>query len=172
MPPVIVPVLVGIAAGSAAFAAGVVLTTAYAIGAMASMAAMMLTTKTPSFSDFRGATERGQVLRAASSSKVAVYGRVIACGLLSNDKALLFVRGERPVMDWKYNLLRHPNIRFTEDGGAPPYDYTVAPDAHEDLAGNAENYELLDMDDFLPAAEQPKPMFTYPRRNAHASQQD
>lgn len=92
--------------------------------------------------------------------------------LLSNDKALLFVRGERPVMDWKYNLLRHPNIRFTEDGGAPPYDYTVAPDAHEDLAGNAENYELLDMDDFLPAAEQPKPMFTYPRRNAHAPQQD
>ena len=92
--------------------------------------------------------------------------------LLSNDKALLFVRGERPVMDWKYNLLRHPNIRFTEDGGAPPYDYIVAPDAHEDLAGNAENYELLDMDDFLPAAEQPKPMFTYPRRNAHASQQD
>lgn len=92
--------------------------------------------------------------------------------LLSNDKALLFVRGERPVMDWKYNLLRHPNIRFTEDGGAPPYDYTVAPDAHEDLAGNAENYELLDMDDFLPAAEQPKPMFTYPRRNAHTSQQD
>lgn len=92
--------------------------------------------------------------------------------LLSNDKALLFVRGERPVMDWKYNLLRHPNIRFTEDGGAPPYDYTVAPDAHEDLAGNAENYELLDMDDFLPAAEQPKPMFTYPKRNAHASQQD
>lgn len=92
--------------------------------------------------------------------------------LLSNDKALLLVRGERPVMDWKYNLLRHPNIRFTEDGGAPPYDYTVAPDAHEDLAGNAENYELLDMDDFLPAAEQPKPMFTYPRRNAHASQQD
>lgn len=92
--------------------------------------------------------------------------------LLSNDKALLFVRGERPVMDWKYNLLRHPNIRFTEDGGAPPYDYTAAPDAYEDLVGDAENYELLDMDDFLPAAEQPKPMFTYPRRDAHASQQD
>ena len=92
--------------------------------------------------------------------------------LLSNDKALLFVRGERPVMDWKYDLLRHPNISFTEDGGTPPYDYTAAPDAHEDLVGDAENYELLDMDDFLPAAEQPKPMFTYPRRDAHASQQD
>jgi len=92
--------------------------------------------------------------------------------LLSNDKALLFVRGERPVMDWKYDLLRHPNICFTEDGGAPPYDYTAAPDAHEDLVGDAENYELLDMDDFLPAAKQPKPMFTYSRRDAHASQQD
>ena len=45
--------------------------------------------------------------------------------LLPNDKALLFVRGERPVMDWKYNLLRHPNIRFTEDGGAPPYETHV-----------------------------------------------
>ncbi|WP_270816777.1 phage tail tip protein J-related protein [Aeromonas sp. Y318-3] len=87
MPPVIVPVLVGVAAGSGAFfAAGVALTTAYAIGAMASMAAMMLTTKTPSFSDFRGASERSQVLRAASSSKVAVYGRVISSGLLSNAK--------------------------------------------------------------------------------------
>lgn len=93
--------------------------------------------------------------------------------LLPNDKALLFVRGERPVMDWKYNLLRHPNIRFTEDGGSPPYDYTAAPDAHEDLAGDAENYELLDMDDFLPEeVPQLKPMFTYPRRDAHASQQD
>ncbi len=87
MPPVIVPVLVGVAAGSGAFfAAGVALTTAYAIGAMASMAALMLTTKTPSFSDFRGASERSQVLRAASSSKVAVYGRVISSGLLSNAK--------------------------------------------------------------------------------------
>ncbi|MBP8222058.1 MAG: hypothetical protein KAX58_11525, partial [Aeromonadaceae bacterium] len=87
MPPVIVPVLVGVAAGSGAFfAAGVALTTAYAIGAMASMAALMLTTKTPSFSDFRGASERSQVLRAASSSKVAIYGRVISSGLLSNAK--------------------------------------------------------------------------------------
>ncbi|WP_339023806.1 phage tail tip protein J-related protein [Aeromonas salmonicida] len=86
MPPVIVPVLVGVAAGAAAFTAGAVLTMAYAIGAMASMATMMLTTKTPSFSDFRGASERSQVLRAASSSKVAVYGRVISSGLLSNAK--------------------------------------------------------------------------------------
>ena len=38
--------------------------------------------------------------------------------LLDNSKCILFIRGERPVVDLKYNLLKHPNIRYTEDGGA------------------------------------------------------
>ena len=63
---------------------------------------------------------------------------------------ILFIRGERPVVDYKYNLLKHPNIRCTEDGGAAPYDYTAADNALDDLPGAPENYELLDMDDFLP----------------------
>ena len=71
--------------------------------------------------------------------------------LLDNSKCILFIRGERPVVDFKYNLLKHPNIRCTEDGGAAPYDYTAAGNALEDLPGAPENYELLDMDDFLPA---------------------
>ena len=41
--------------------------------------------------------------------------------MLDNRYALLFIRGERPVMDLKYDLLRHPNIGFTADGGAEPY---------------------------------------------------
>ena len=41
--------------------------------------------------------------------------------------------------------------RYTEDGGAAPYDYTAADNALDDLPGAPENYELLDMDDFLPA---------------------
>lgn len=41
--------------------------------------------------------------------------------MLDNDYALLFIRGERPVMDQKYDLLKHPNIALTEDGGAAPY---------------------------------------------------
>ena len=53
------------------------------------------------------------------------------------------------MIDLKYNLLKHPNIRYTEDGGAAPYDYT-ADNALDDLPGAPENYELLDMDDFLP----------------------
>ena len=63
---------------------------------------------------------------------------------------ILFIRGERPVIDLKYNLLKHPNIRYTEDGGAAPYDYIAADNARDDLPGAPENYELLDMDDFLP----------------------
>ena len=47
------------------------------------------------------------------------------------------MRGERPVIDDKYDLLRHPCIRFTEDGGAPPYDYTAADQAADDLPGDA-----------------------------------
>ena len=74
--------------------------------------------------------------------------------LLPDGKAVLFVRGERPVIDDKYDLLRHPCIRFTEDGGAPPYDYTAADQAADDLPCEAADWELLDMDDFLP---QPKP---------------
>lgn len=41
--------------------------------------------------------------------------------MLDNSKALVFIRGERPVMDDKYELMRHPNISMTEDGGAAPY---------------------------------------------------
>lgn len=41
--------------------------------------------------------------------------------MLDNNKALVFIRGERPVMDDKYELMRHPNISLTEDGGAAPY---------------------------------------------------
>ncbi len=41
--------------------------------------------------------------------------------LLDNENALLFIRGERPVMDKKYDLLKHPNIQLTADGGAEAY---------------------------------------------------
>lgn len=41
--------------------------------------------------------------------------------MLDNDYALLFIRGERAVSDKKYNLMKHPNIKLTEDGGAESY---------------------------------------------------
>ena len=72
--------------------------------------------------------------------------------LLDNGKAILFVRGERPMMDSKFDLLQHPNVRHTEDGGAPPHDYATARMEKADLSGAPEEYELLDMRDFLPDA--------------------
>lgn len=41
--------------------------------------------------------------------------------LLDNQYALLFIRGERPIMDLKYNILKHPNVEYTTDGNAKPY---------------------------------------------------
>ena len=41
--------------------------------------------------------------------------------MLDNRYALLFVRGERPVMDFKYDILKHPNVKLTTDGGKLPY---------------------------------------------------
>ena len=82
--------------------------------------------------------------------------------LLDNRKAILFVRGERPIMDDKYDLMRHPNIRLAEDGGAPPYDYTQAKDAADDLDYSPEQYddfELLDPEDFL--EEKPRKKLPY-----------
>lgn len=43
--------------------------------------------------------------------------------MLDNRYALLFIRGERPIKDEKYNLLKHPNIHLTTDGGMPPYEH-------------------------------------------------
>lgn len=40
---------------------------------------------------------------------------------LDNRYAILFIRGARPVMDLKYELTDHPAIRYTVDGGGPPY---------------------------------------------------
>ena len=43
--------------------------------------------------------------------------------MLDNRYALLFIRGERPIKDEKYNLLKHPNIHLTTDGGMLPYEH-------------------------------------------------
>ena len=86
--------------------------------------------------------------------------------MLDNRYALLFIRGERPVMDEKYDILRHPNISGTIDGGATPYqhgqvtgvaasislegDITFLPRTgqQEDGQNRETNFELLSEEDF------------------------
>lgn len=65
--------------------------------------------------------------------------------MLPADDALLFIRGEKPVRDKKYDIKKHPNVRRTADGRAKPYihnppvpDYTLP-----DLP-----YEFRTLDDY------------------------
>ena len=46
--------------------------------------------------------------------------------LLNNAKALVFIRGEKPIEDKKFDILSHPNIKLTADGGAVPYTHSKA----------------------------------------------
>ena len=41
--------------------------------------------------------------------------------LLDNKYAILFIRGEKPIMDYKYDVLKHPNVELSRDGKAKPY---------------------------------------------------
>lgn len=65
--------------------------------------------------------------------------------MLPTNDALLFIRGEKPVRDKKYDIKKHPNVRRTADGRAKPYihnppvpDYTLS-----DLP-----YEFRTLDDY------------------------
>ena len=72
---------------------------------------------------------------------------------LDTNKAILFIRGEDPVIDRKYNLKRHPNIKLTLDGKAKPYIHKPqsAPDyALPDLPyafKSLNDYEFIDMEE-------------------------
>ena len=72
--------------------------------------------------------------------------------MLDNQNALLFIRGERPILGAKYDLMKHPNIRYTEDGGAGPFNYAKAPLAHDDFTFDEtryDDYELLLDEDII-----------------------
>lgn len=46
--------------------------------------------------------------------------------MLDNQYAILFIRGERPVMDEKYDILKHPNVSLTAEGKGKPYRHGEA----------------------------------------------
>ena len=76
--------------------------------------------------------------------------------MLDNSKAILFIRGEKPILDEKYDILKHPNVALTTDGKARPYvhggtenavatiSFASAGAALTGVTGEGENmYELL-----------------------------
>ena len=82
--------------------------------------------------------------------------------LLDNEYALLFIRGEKPIFDLKYDLLKHPNIKFTRDGNKVAYEHGI--DYHsikdwENILVSDNEYEILsdfDMDRYFKNLEEQK----------------
>lgn len=81
---------------------------------------------------------------------------------MKNSDALLFLRSEYAVIDKKYNLKKHPNVRLTPDGGGQPFilphDYmgevpTISPAALFDAEPEKvpretlDRYEIIDLED-------------------------
>lgn len=65
---------------------------------------------------------------------------------LDNKNAIVLIRGEKPVIDEKYDILKHPNIHRTEDGGAPPYLHTpLRAFAADDLSFPIENIDDIEI---------------------------
>lgn len=64
---------------------------------------------------------------------------------LDNKNAIILIRGEKPVIDEKYDILKHPNIHRTEDGGAPLYLHTpLRAFAADDLSFLIENIDDIE----------------------------
>ena len=61
--------------------------------------------------------------------------------MLDNRYAILFIRGERPVLDFKYDILKHPNVALTADGKAGVYE-------HGEVKSDVATIELLSFDKF------------------------
>lgn len=61
--------------------------------------------------------------------------------MLDNRYAILFIRGERPVLDFKYDILKHPNVALTADGKAGVYE-------HGEVKSDVATIELLNFDKY------------------------
>jgi type IV secretion system protein VirD4 len=66
--------------------------------------------------------------------------------LLDNQNALIFLRGERAMMDKKFEILKHPNIAYTLDGGGTPYHHNIDKGyVRKDIGTkNIENIEIIE----------------------------
>ena len=81
---------------------------------------------------------------------------------LDKAYALLFISGELPVLDRKFDLMKHPNIKYTEYGGAAPYVHKKEQPpipVQEDLSftfTKLDNVELIEMEALDNEQEQEK----------------
>jgi type IV secretion system protein VirD4 len=76
--------------------------------------------------------------------------------LLDNKYALLFIRGERPIMDFKYDILKHPNVALTTDGKAKPYLHGGTENAIASiiLEDSIDNYDFTNIEEIANVSEE------------------
>lgn len=89
---------------------------------------------------------RSDGLRGNFSTNYQATGRELMTPdevrMLDNQYALVFIRGERPILDYKYDIFTHPNVYLSTDGGAEPYSHAVP------LQENVTCIELVDLKEF------------------------
>ena len=95
--------------------------------------------------------------------------------MLDNRYALLFIRGERPVKDLKYNILKHPNVALTTDGKAEAYQHGTDPLSVAAVSINLEKLkqaipEGTDTGDYVVLTEEE--VYDFMRKKAHENNQN
>lgn len=88
---------------------------------------------------------RSAGMRGNFSTNYQVSGRELLTPdevrMLDNKYAIVFVRGERPVLDYKYSIHTHPNVKLGADGGAAVYD-------HGEIKYPADGIQIVSIEDF------------------------
>ncbi len=102
---------------------------------------------------------RSDGMRGNFSTNFQVAGRELLTAdevrMLDNQYAIVFIRGERPVLDYKYDLLTHPNISLGVDGGSDIYTHDIPElvDVTTIQIVNLEDFKDKKMEDFPKAEE-------------------
>jgi len=110
---------------------------------------------------------RSDGVRGNFSTNFQVAGRELLTPdevrMLDNKYAIVFIRGEKPIVDFKYNIFTHPNVHLGADGGAEPYTHTIP--VLEDVTGieivNIADYKGKKLEDFPKAEEYFADIYAY-----------
>jgi len=90
---------------------------------------------------------RSDGLRGNFSTNYQVTGRELMTPdevrMLDNQYAIVFIRGERPILDNKYDILAHPNVERSADGKGEPYEHGAKKDDE-----NRYTVEIVDPSDY------------------------
>jgi type IV secretion system protein VirD4 len=88
---------------------------------------------------------RSDGMRGNFSTNYQVAGRELMTAdevrMLDNKYAIVFIRGERPVLDYKYDIHTHPNVELGADGGAGVYKHGV-------IKYPADGLQIVSIEDF------------------------